>query len=148
MNLKKIIIVGIITEVAAFIVGCLLYMNPMNSSIYASVSASGAYCAKSMELFGGTVNWLGFMLLGGLVSSILMTLLYSFAEKGLPLTPSWKKGLAFGFLFWLAAGVPNSYNTWLLHSYPVSIIGLETFNGLIGALVAGLVIGTAYEKIN
>ena len=73
---------------------------------------------------------------------------YSFAEKGLPLTPSWKKGLAFGFLFWLAAGVPNSYNTWLLHSYPVSIIGLETFNGLIGALVAGLVIGTAYEKIN
>lgn len=142
MDLKKIILVGIIAEIAAFIVGNLLYLNPMSASIYAS--AAGSYCAKSMEPFA---PWLLMMLVGGIISTIFLTALYSFTEKGINKKPGWKKGLFFGALFWIAAGLPSAYNTWLLHSYPDAMIMLEAFNGLIGALTAGIVMGFTYEKI-
>lgn len=142
MDFKKIIPVGLLAGIASYIVGTILYMNPMASSIYASAAAS--YCAKPMEPF---VPWLMLMFAGGIVSSILLTALYSFTEKGISIKPSWKKGLFFGALFWLVAGFPAAYNTWLLHSYPDAMIALEAFNGLMGALTAGIVMGVAYGKI-
>lgn len=144
MNIKKIVMVGLIAGMASFIVGSILYMNPMVSSIYSASSAS--YCAKSMELFGGLVPWLGLMWIGGLLSIIMLTMLYSYTEKGL-VGPAWKKGLFFGLLLWLASGLFNGYNTWLLHSYPDIMILIELMNGLIGTLVAGIVMAIAYERI-
>lgn len=142
MNWKKIILVGILAEIAAFIVGNLLYLNPMAASIY-SISAA-SFCAKPMEPF---VPWLLMMFAGGIISTIFLTALYSFTEKGIDKKPGWKKGMFFGALFWLVAGLPAAYNTWLLHSYPDAMIALEAFNGLIGALTAGIVMGITYEKI-
>jgi hypothetical protein len=142
MNWKKIILVGLAAGIASFIVGSILYMNPVVSDIYSASAAS--YCAKPMEPFAG---WMLLMFAGGLVSAMLLTLLYSYAEKGIAVRPDWKKGLFFGFLFWLVSGLPNAYNTWLLHSYPDAIVLAEAFNGLAGALVAGIAIGVAYGKI-
>jgi predicted metal-binding membrane protein len=142
MDLKKIILVGLIAGIASFIVGNLLYLNPFASSIY-SISAA-SYCAKPMEPFA---SWIMMMFAGGILSAIFLTALYSFTEKGISKKPGWKKGMFFGALFWIAAGLPSAYNTWLLHSYPDAMIMLEAFNGLIGALTAGIVMGIAYEKI-
>jgi hypothetical protein len=142
MDLKKIILVGLVAGIASYVVGTILYMNPFAASIYASAAAS--YCAKPMEPF---VPWILMMFVGGILSSILMTVLYSFTEKSIDKKPGWKKGMFFGALFWLVAGLPSAYNTWLLHSYPDAMIALEAFNGLIGALTAGIVMGIAYEKI-
>jgi len=145
MNIKKIILVGSIAEVAAFLVGNLLYLNPLAASLYSASAA--VYCSKPMGLFGGVMPWLLLMFAGGIVSSILLSFLYSFTEKGLDIRPSWKKGVCFGFIFWLVSGLPMAYNTWLLHSYPDAMVVVEAFNGLVGALVAGTVIGIAYERI-
>lgn len=145
MNIKKIVLVGLVAEAAAFLVGNILYLNPLVAGIYSSASAS--YCSKPMDPFGGVVPWLLLMFAGGIVSSILLTLLYSYAEKNLDVKPDWKRGAFFGFLFWLASGLPSAYNTWLLHSYPDAIVLLEAFNGLVGVLIAGAVIGIAYAKI-
>jgi hypothetical protein len=142
MNWKKIILVGLAAGISSFIVGSILYMNPMASGIYSASAAS--YCAKPMEPFAG---WMLLMFAGGLVSAMLLTLLYSYAEKGIAIKQNWKKGLFFGFLFWIVSGLPTAYNTWLLHSYPDAIVLLEAFNGLVGLLVAGTVIGLVYEKI-
>ncbi len=142
MDFKKIILVGLIAGIASYMVGTILFMNPMAASIYASSAAS--YCAKPMDPL---VPWLLMMFAGGIISSILMTVIYSFAEKSINKKPGWKKGMFFGALFWIAAGLPAAYNTWLLHSYPDAMIALEAFNGLIGALTAGIVMGIAYEKI-
>jgi len=145
MNWRKIILVGLVAEVAAFIVGNILYMNPWVADIYSASAAS--YCSKPMEPFGGVGNWLLLMFAGGILSSILLTLLYSYTEKGIKIEPNWKKGLFFGFLFWIVSGLPTAYNTWLLHSYPDLLVAVEAFNGLAGVLVAGTVIGLVYEKI-
>jgi len=145
MNIKKIVLVGLIAEAAAFLVGNILYLNPWASSMFSAASA--AYCSKPMEPFGGVMPWLMLMFLGGIVSSILLTLLYSYTEKGLAIKPGWRKGLLFGLLFWLVSGLPSAYNTWLLHSFPDAIILLEAFNGLAGVLMAGAVIGLVYDKL-
>jgi hypothetical protein len=143
MDFKRIILSGLIAGLAAFIVGSILYMNPLFSSFYASATTG---CSKSMDLFGGTMNWLVFMWAGGMVSAVFLAALYSYTEKGLK-GAVWKKGLFFGILMWLVAGLPTAYNTWLLHNYPDSLILIELFNGLIGGLVGGIVLAVAYEKL-
>jgi len=144
MNWKKIILSGLIAGLAAFLVGNILYMNPFVAGAYAD---QGNTCSKSMDLFGGLGNWLLLMFAGGFVSTIFVAVLYSYTETGIKLKPVWKKGLLFGFLLWLVSTLSTSYDTWLLHSYPDMLIIIETFNGLIGGLVTGVVLAIAYERI-
>jgi len=144
MNWKKIILSGLVAGLAAFIVGNLLYLNPLTTEMYAKYGPS--MCSKSMDLFGGVGPWLGLMFIGGFVSTIFLAILYSYTEKGINIKPAWKKGLLFGFLFWLVGTLSTTYDTWLLHSYPDAIIFVELINGLIGGLVAGVVLAIAWER--
>lgn len=146
MNLKKIILSGLAAGLIAFLVGNVLYMNPLVSGIYAGAGAY--YCAKPMDSFGWLGNWFLLMMAGGLVSAVFLAFLYSYTEKGIRITPVWKKGAAFGILMWLVSALPASYNTWLLHTYPDILVIVETINGLIGGIVAGVVLAILYEKIN
>lgn len=145
METKRIALSGLGAGFASFIVGNALYMNPWVADLYAKYSPLG--CPKSMELFGGTGNWLALMMIGGLVSAVLLALLYSYTERGINMKPLWKKGALFGALFWLVSTLPASYDTWLLHSYPDILIIVETINGLAGSLVAGIVIAVLYGRI-
>jgi predicted metal-binding membrane protein len=144
MKTRKVIVCGLLAGLASFIVGTLLYMNPLTSGIYA---ANVSPCARSMELFGGTMYWLLFMLAGGLVSAVFLAVLYSYTEKGLSIRPVWKKGLFFGFLLWLVMGLPQAYNTWLLYDFSTTLIMVETFNGLIGGLTAGVVLAWLWARL-
>lgn len=143
MNFKKILKAGIIAGIASFIIGNILYMNPLTAGIYSASSA--AYCSKDMNLFGGIVPWIGLMFIGGMLSAIVLAIIYSLAEKEIP-GNALKKGILFGSLFWLASGLPNAYYTWLLHSYPDAMILIEAVNGLIGTLVVGIVIAIIFER--
>lgn len=144
MNLKKIILSGLIAGLLSFIAGSILYMNPLVSDIYATNTFTGS---KSMGVFGGTLNWLVLMLLGGLVSTVFLALLYTYTEKGIKIKQTWKKGAFYGFLLWLVTTLPMSYNAWLMYTIPEILIIIETFNGLIGGLVAGITIAVLFEKL-
>lgn len=145
MNLKKIIISGLVAGLAAFLVGNILYMNPLVSGIYAKYS--NYPCSKSMDSFGGLGDWLILMFIGGLISTVFLAFLYHYTEKGIGIESTWKKGLFFGFLLWLITKVPTSYYTWLMYTYPNILNIIETFNGLIGGIVAGIVLAVVYEKL-
>ncbi len=145
MKTKKILISGLVAGLAAFLVGSVLYMNPLVSSIYSQYS--NYPCSKPMGLFGGLGNWLLLMMVGGLVSTIFLAILYSYTEKGIGIKSAWKKGLLFGVLLWLVSKVPTSYYTWLMYTYPDILNLIETFNGLIGGIVAGVVLAVVYEKL-
>ena len=106
MKTKKIIVSGLIAGIVAFIVGSLLYMNPLVSGVYAQYS--NYPCSKPMDVFGGLINWLFLMLIGGVVSAVFMAFLYAFTEKGIDIKPAWKKGLLFGFLLFLVNKLPTS----------------------------------------
>ncbi len=145
MNIRKIIICGIIAGIISFIVGSMLYMNPLVSGIYEKYADYPG--SKSMDSFGGVGNWLGLMLIGGIVSTIFMTVLYSYTEKGFGNIKAWKKGLVYGVLLWLAYKVPTAYYTWLMYTYPDALNVIEMFNGLVGGIVAGVVMAVLYEKL-
>lgn len=145
MNLKRVLVSGLVAGFAAFIAGSILYMNPAVSNIY--LQNSNYACSKPMDLFGGLGNWLLLMLLGGLVSTIFLAVLYSHTEKGIAIKSVWKKGLFFGILLWLVSEVPSSYYFWLMYTYPNTLIIIETINGLIGRIVAGIVMAVVYEKL-
>ena len=146
MNIGGVVISGLVAGLAAFLVGNVLYMNPIVSGIYSKYS--NYPCSKPMDYFGGLGNWLILMLAGGLISTVFLAILYSYTEKGLGIKSTWKKGLFFGVLLWLVYKVPTSYYTWLLYSYPDILNIIETFNGLIGSIVAGVVLAIVYERLN
>lgn len=116
MKIKKIVVSGLIAGLAAFLVGNVLYMNPIVTGLYPEYSDWPGM--KPMDYFGGLGNWLILMLVGGLISTILLTVLYSYTEKGLDMKSVWKKGLIFGILLWFVSTLPNSYYTWLMYTYP------------------------------
>nr|QBM01358.1 hypothetical protein [uncultured archaeon] len=145
MKTKKIIVSGLIAGIVAFIVGSLLYMNPLVSGVYAQYS--NYPCSKPMDVFGGLINWLFLMLIGGVVSAVFMAFLYAFTEKGIDIKPAWKKGLLFGFLLFLVNKLPTSYYSWLMYTYPNVLNVIETFNGLIGGLVGGVTLAVVYAKL-
>jgi hypothetical protein len=145
MSTKKIVISGLISGLVAFVVGSLLYMNPLVSGIYSKYSDYP--CSKPMDMFGGLGNWMLLMLIGGLFSTVFLAVLYSYTEKGIGIQSTWKKGLFFGFLLWLVSKLPTSYYTWLMYTYPNVLNVIETINGLIGGIVAGVVLAFLYERI-
>ncbi len=82
-------------------------------------------------------------------STVFVAALYSYTEKGIGIgiKSTWRKGLFFGVLLWLVSTVPTSFYTWLMYTYPEMLIIIETFNGLIGGVVAGIVLAGVYEKL-
>lgn len=144
MDFKKLIVIGLIVGIIAFLVGSVLYMNPWVAEIYAQHADWPGN--QSMDAFGGVINWLFLMMAGGMVSTVFLAFLYHYTEKGIKLSPVWKKGLFFGFLYWLVSTLPQIYNTWLLYSRAVFILQLELVFGLIGSLVAGVLLAILYKK--
>jgi|GEM_PF-1378697 len=145
MNWKKIIIAGLAAGIAAFIVGSILYMNPLVADIYAQYGDWPG--AKPMDDFGGLGSWMLLMFAGGLVAAVFIAILYSYTEKGIKIKQAWKKGALYGFIFWLATAPQYHYNIWLMYKIADVINIIELFNSLIGSLVLGIVLAVVYEKV-
>ncbi len=145
MNWKKIIVAGLAAGIAAFIVGSILYMNPLVADIYAQYGSWPG--AKPMDDFGGLGNWMLLMFAGGLVAAVFIAILYSYTEQGIKIKQAWKKGALYGFLFWLATGPQYHYNVWLMYKVADIVNIIELFNSLVGSLVLGIVLALVYEKV-
>jgi len=145
MNWKKIIVSGLVAGLVAFIVGSLLYMNPLVADIYAQEGTWAG--AKPMDEFGGLGNWMLLMFAGGIVAAVFIALLYSYTEKGIDIKSTWKKGALYGFLFWLATAPQAHFNVWLMYNVPDILNQIELVNSLIGSLALGITLAIVYEKV-
>ena len=81
MNCKKIILAGLAAGIASFIVGSVLYMNPLVADVYAQYGTWPG--AKPMDEFRGLGSWMLLMFAGGLVAAVFIAVLYSYTEKGI-----------------------------------------------------------------
>ncbi|MEA2004025.1 MAG: hypothetical protein U9O53_03625 [archaeon] len=145
LDLKQALIAGFIAGIVAFVVGSLLYMNPLTSGIYGQHSDWPGL--RPMDfLGGGSAGWMILMLVGGIVSTMIVAVFYAYIEKAIQIDAVWKKGAVFGIFLWLVSTLPNAYYTWLMYMYPVALNLIELFNGLAGGLVAGIVIAVMYDK--
>ncbi|NOQ37914.1 DUF1761 family protein [archaeon] len=144
-NLKKALIAGFIAGVAAFVIGSLLYMNPLISGIYEE-HGDWPGLRPMDSLGGGLAGWMALMLAGGIVSTMIVAVFYAYVEKAIQIDTVWKKGAVFGVFLWLVSTLPNAYYTWLMYTYPVALNLIEVFNGFVGAIVAGIVIAVVYDR--
>jgi len=136
---KAIIISGLVAGIVAFLVGLILSLNPLVSGIYSGYGT----IFKSIDFFSRML--LNFV--GSLLSMVLLAVLYSYTEKSINIKSSWKKGLFFGFLFWLVSRVPGSYSLWLSFNYPDILNIIQTFNGFIVNVISGVSLATIYKKL-
>lgn len=145
MNLKKIILTGLVSGLIAFIVGSILYLNPLVMGYY---DEHGEWPgAKTPEMFGGMESWLLLMAVGMIVLTVFTVLLYSYVEKAIDFTPTCKKGAFFGLLLWLTYSIPSTYYTWLMSMYPDILLMIDLAISLPSNIIIGIVIAKLYEKI-
>jgi uncharacterized membrane protein YjjP (DUF1212 family) len=131
---KAILVSGFIAGILAFLVDIVFFMNPLVSGIY----------SQYIDLIKPT-NFVGWFF-GIIFSTLLLALFYYFTEKAINIKSAWKKGLFFGFLFWLVSKLPVSYFIWLRFNYP-DIIIIETLGWLINNVVAGISLAILYKKL-
>ena len=129
MRIKRIITSGLIGGFTRFLIGSILYVSPWVPRLYQEYENLFAY--GSMNYLGSTGTWPSFILIGDWLSAILMAILYSYTRKGLGKISKWKRGVFFGFLFWLVFNVPTSYHGWLLYDYPNMPDIIEILSGLM-----------------
>jgi hypothetical protein len=73
------------------------------------------------------------------ISGLLFSLVYSVVKGSVP-GKGWKnKGLMYGFLIFLIAGIPSTLSLYLLINLPVGLILSWMLQGLIAYLIMGLV---------
>jgi len=145
MNVKVIVIPGLVAGFVSFLVSIFFLMNPLVSGVYSKYRDWPIL--KTIATFGGLGNWLIFMLIGSLFSTVPLAVLYSYTEKGLGIEYTWKKGLFFGVLFWLVSRIPLSYYIWFRFSYPNILNIIEAINGFVSTIVAGILLAILYEKL-
>ena len=133
MELKKGLISGII---AAIVLMVIFFITMM-------VTNTGEwYIAMFPEMMTTEAMWAG--TLSTLLIGIFMGLIYSVINSAVPGT-GMKKGLNYGFMVWLLAGI--MWPIMMIAFAPITIWIIELISGLISYSIAGAVIAIIYEKL-
>lgn len=143
INYKKAILWGIVLYIIDTIVGGVLFMNPIVSSILDQYM--GHPSMKPMEAVGGEGNWILITMLFNIFLIIIFITLYLILYKGLP-GQGWKKGLFFGVMIALITAVPEAFNQWMIFEYPNILILLQLMNALVGLIIFGIALGIIFDK--
>ena len=75
----------------------------------------------------------------GVLSGMLFALVYSVIKSGVPGRTAVKKGLVYGLLVFLVAGIPSSLMLYLLIYLPAGLIGIWSVSSLIAYLISGVI---------
>jgi uncharacterized membrane protein YagU involved in acid resistance len=74
------------------------------------------------------------------ITGLFFTIVYKVVEKSVPGKSLLNKGLIYGLLIWLVAGLSGSLSMVLLVNLPVDLVAYWTVSGLIVNLLAGVAI--------
>ena len=135
----KIVLSGFLFAIAAFVIhmiGAMLAMGYYKMPEYASV------WSKLMMPSAGAAPPLFFSLyslLFGFIGGVLFAIVYDVLMGGIPGKKT-NKGLAFGFLIFLVAGIPSYLSMLLLINLPAGLIAMWTLENLAVYLVGGMIV--------
>lgn len=85
-------------------------------------------------------SFMGYSILFGLITAVLIVIVYNIIKKGIPGKTAVKKGLMYGLILFLAAGIPASLAMKLLINLPCGLVSLWTVESLVIYLLGGMVI--------
>ena len=133
MEWKKGLITGIIAAIVLIIISFILMMVTNTGEWYNSIFP---------EMMTSEAMWtwtLSILLIG-----IFMGLIYSVINSAVPGLGT-RKGLNYGFMVWLLAGL--MWPVMMIGFAPAYIWIIELISGLISYSIAGAVIAIIYEKL-
>jgi hypothetical protein len=82
-----------------------------------------------------------YSLLFTFITAVLFVLVFQIVLRGVPGSGPAMRGLMYGFLVFLVAGIPGMLSMYLLIHLPTGLIWSWTIQGFIVYLVTGLVVG-------
>jgi hypothetical protein len=135
----RIIIAGIIFAVIAQIIHTI---GAYASIKYYTMPEYFPVWSKLMMPTAGPppTSFMLYSLLFSFIGGFLIALVYSVIKEGIPANTVNKKGLVYGLLLFLAAGIPSALGMYLLINLPIALIIGWTIESLIVYLIGGIVI--------
>ena len=76
----------------------------------------------------------------GFVVGVILVMVYDWIKGSLGGKNVWQKGLRYGFLIFMVAGIPMYLSLYLLINLPVGLLWLWIGEGLVLNLLSGLVV--------
>lgn len=139
ISFGRILIAGILYAVIAQIIhtiGAMLSMSYYLMSDYFPV------WSKLMMPSAGPppASFMYYGIAFGLITGILLALVYSVIKGAVPGKQVYKKGIVYGMLLFLAAGVPGALSMYLLINLPAGLIWGWTVEFLVIYLLGGMAI--------
>ena len=130
------VIVTIISE-AIYWLGAIADMRYYTNSAYA-----GVWSKVMMPKPGPPpLSFHLYTLLFTFIAAVLFVLVFQIVLRGVPGSGPAMRGLMYGFLVFLVAGIPGMLSMYLLIHLPTGLIWSWTIQGFIVYLVTGLVVG-------
>lgn len=126
-----LVIAQIIHSLCAFL-GMCYYMDPTYCQVWSKIMIpTPGPPPPSFMLYSILFNFIG---------GLLFSLVYVVIKSGVPGTSNIKKGLMYGLLIFLVAGIPGSLALILLINLPLCLISLWLVEGLIIDLLGGIIV--------
>jgi len=132
MSFKRIILGWIVAFLIWTIVGSILYMNPVVAEYFHKYKDTPA-----IKSWDGSMNFIIYMELGMLISSLLIAIIYASIVNSLP-GKTFIKGLVFGLMLIVLMILYRFFNMWMLTTYPKPLLIIDLINGTIESLFIGM----------
>ncbi|MBE0524159.1 MAG: hypothetical protein IBX40_07495 [Methanosarcinales archaeon] len=133
MEFKKGLISGIIAAIVLMLIFFIINM----------VTKTGEWYSTTFpEMMTAEAMWTGALSI--LLTGIFMGLIYSVINSAVP-GMGMRKGLNYGFMVWLLAGV--MWPIMMIAFAPFNVWIIELISGLISYSITGVVIAVIYEKL-
>jgi hypothetical protein len=144
MKLRPVLVSGLVAGLAIFLTSSVLHIAIWVLGVSPRLNMSPS--SDPAGVFGQGYWWV-VLLVGGLVFTVTLALLYSYAEKSIGMRSAWRKGFIFGGLSWLISRAPATYYGWLMLNYPNVASIMDTMNGIVSSIVSGVVLAIVFERM-
>jgi hypothetical protein len=135
IDLLQIVLGGFLASVIWFIVGGILYMNPVVAKIYKKFENSPGY-----KKWKDTKKYLiNMYIFGILIQCLFFAFVYSFIKPILPDILALNT-LFFGLILIAVKILPRLFDMWTQSTYPNKLLAVEFVNGTIGSFVIALIL--------
>lgn len=134
IDVVSILLAGFVATIAWFIVGGIVYMNPVVDKIYKKYGKN-----PSVKDRGDTkVFLMNTFVFSCLIQCLIFAFVYYFLQSLLP-AEMLLSGLYFAVLLVVVKIIPRFIDMWMQSNYPLKLLGIEFINGSIGSFVMAYV---------
>ena len=124
---------GFVASAAWFVVGSILYMNPLVAAQYRKETDSPGF-----RTWTNTGRYLLLTYLFTLVQTLLWAGVFWFIRGALPATAA-ARIVAFAVILIATKIIPRFLDMWIQSTYPLRLLVIELINGSIGSVVVAAV---------